>query len=148
MENVQPTPAMRSEAQSGAAAQPPGRHRMELWISHVLRAGVTVSAAVIAVGLVLRLLQGPGPGQAASLHDLQARGDHAIAIDPNLILTGVLHGRGSGIIQLGLLLLILTPITRVAMTMVLFLLQRDHVFTLVTLVVLAILILGLIGVGA
>lgn len=127
---------------------PPGGHPMEIWISYVLRAGVLLAAAVIAAGLLLFLIQGPGAGDPTSLHDLQARAGRAIAVSLGSILDSATRGHASGIIQIGLLLLILTPIARVGMTVVLFVAQRDRIFTAVTLIVLAILVLGLIGVGA
>lgn len=49
--------------------------------------------------------------------------------------------------QLGLLLLIRTPVVRVAMTMALFAAQGDWTFVLITGWVLALLVLGLVGVS-
>jgi len=51
--------------------------------------------------------------------------------------------RGRGIIQLGLLLLIATPVARVAFSVAAFALQRDRLYVVVTLVVLAILLYSL-----
>ena len=55
-----------------------------------------------------------------------------------------LQGRGRGIIQLGLLLLIATPIARVVFSVYAFARQRDRTYVLVTLVVLAVLLYSLI----
>jgi uncharacterized membrane protein len=54
-----------------------------------------------------------------------------------------LHGRG--LIQLGLLILIATPIARVAFSVVAFLYQRDWTYVVVTLIVLALLVYSLFG---
>jgi len=57
-------------------------------------------------------------------------------------------GDATGIVQLGLLLLILTPIVRVAFTLVAFVLQRDGTYIVVTTIVLALLLFGLVFGGA
>ena len=54
--------------------------------------------------------------------------------------------RGRGIIQLGLLVLIATPVLRVAFTIFAFLEQRDHLYVVVTLIVLTFLLISLTGV--
>lgn len=121
---------------------------MELWISYVLRGGVLIAAAVIGFGVLLLLIEGPGPGDPTSLAQLDARGNRAISIDPAMILAGVSQLRAASVIELGILLLILTPVTRVAMTVVLFARQHDRVFVLITCVVLVVLLFGLVGLGS
>ena len=148
MENGQELRLTMSGLTSGETTHSPGGHPMEIWISYVLRVGVLIAAAIIALGLLLLFVQGPGPGDPTSLHDLQARGGRAIGVDFLSLLRSALKGRASSVIQIGVLALILTPIARVAMTAVLFVAQRDRIFTAITLVVLAILVLGLIGIGA
>jgi uncharacterized membrane protein len=63
--------------------------------------------------------------------------------------TGIVHEavalQGRGLIQLGLLILIATPIARVAFSFVAFLYQRDWTYVLVTLIVLALLFYSLFG---
>jgi uncharacterized membrane protein len=61
------------------------------------------------------------------------------------ILHGVSALRPTAIIQLGLVLLIATPVARVAMSLVAFILQRDRVYVVVTTIVLALLIFSLTG---
>ena len=61
------------------------------------------------------------------------------------MLRGIGRADGKSLIQLGLLALILTPISRVAMSLFLFLRERDRVFTLITAAVLCILLGGLIA---
>ena len=53
--------------------------------------------------------------------------------------------RGRGIIQLGLLVLLATPVARVAFSVVAFALQRDRLYVAVTLVVLAVLLYSIVG---
>ena len=57
----------------------------------------------------------------------------------------VLAFRGRGLIQFGLLLLIATPVARVAFSVAAFAIQRDRLYVVVTLIVLAILTYSLAG---
>jgi uncharacterized membrane protein len=61
------------------------------------------------------------------------------------IVRAALDLRGRGLIQLGLLLLIATPVARVAVSLVAFLRQRDRTYTLVTAFVLLLLLASLNG---
>jgi uncharacterized membrane protein len=61
------------------------------------------------------------------------------------IVKDALAFRGRGLIQLGLLLLIATPIARVAFSVVAFVIQRGRPYVVVTLIVLAVLIYSLTG---
>ena len=56
--------------------------------------------------------------------------------------------RGRGLIQLGLLLLIATPVARVAFSVVAFAMQRDRLYVVVALIVLAVLMCSLTGARA
>jgi uncharacterized membrane protein len=64
-------------------------------------------------------------------------------------ISGILHEalalRGRGLIQLGLLILIATPIARVAFSLFAFLYQRDWLYVVVTLMVLGLLLYSLVG---
>ena len=63
------------------------------------------------------------------------------------VLNDLLVLRSRGIIQLGILLLILTPVARVAFSVFAFWQQRDRLYIIVTLIVLVILIHGLLATG-
>jgi uncharacterized membrane protein len=69
--------------------------------------------------------------------------------EPLTSVTSVVHHAFAGdplaIIQLGLVLLIATPIARVALTLAAFVIQRDWLYTALTAVVLGILMWGLLG---
>ena len=131
-----------------ATAPAPAGHSLELWISYVLRFGVLTAGAVILTGLVLYLVNGPDAGRPTSLDQLTADGGQSIDVSWHSIVEGLGNFEATSIILLGLLILILTPLTRVAMTFVLFILQRDRIFVAITGIVLVILILGFIGIGA
>ncbi|MFX8937990.1 DUF1634 domain-containing protein, partial [Acinetobacter baumannii] len=88
-------------------------------ISTMLRVGVFLSAAVVAIGGVLFLLH---HGQAvADYHHFTGSPTALRHVRGVLAATG--RGDAAGIIQLGLLLLIATPVLRVAFTAWLFLRQ-------------------------
>lgn len=119
-------------------------HPVESWIARVLWTGVVLSSAVILAGLVLALL-GPQP---AGVHGaLDRAGPWAHVSSFHSLLRGLAGGDPFAVLQLGLLLLILTPVVRVAVTVALFALQGDWIFATIAGIVLALLTLGLGGFG-
>lgn len=108
-------------------------------IGHLLRAGVLLSAFVVLLGGVLYLRQ------AAHVR----RDYHTFhGITPSLkTIPGVLHRAAKfdpeSIIQLGLLLLITTPVARVAFSIAAFALERDWLYVGITLLVLGVLFFSL-----
>ena len=107
----------------------------------LLRAGVVLSAVVILIGAVVYLKsQGHMPAQYGVF-----RGEPADLRGVKGILTDALARDGSGIIQLGLLFLIATPVARVAFSVFALAVQRDRLYVLATLVVLAVLAFSLSG---
>jgi uncharacterized membrane protein len=54
---------------------------------------------------------------------------------------------GRGIIQLGLLVLVATPVARVVFSQISFLIQRDYTYVVITMIVLAVLVYSLAGGG-
>lgn len=126
--------------------QSAAQERLDLLISRVLRLGVTVAAVIGAVGLVLFFVRGPQPGEPQSLHELLTLRAGSLATSPQQLLEGLLTGQPEDIMRVGLLVLILTPTARVALTLILFLLERDFVFVIISAIVLLILLLGFVGI--
>jgi uncharacterized membrane protein len=129
--------------------------RMELLISYVLRAGVLLSAAVILLGVV-RLAVTRDTGYAPILpHHLpailafhQSGGPGYFPTSPAAVGREALAGKPYAIIGLGLLLLIATPVVRVALSVVFFLAQQDWLYVGITVFVLAVLLASLVvGIG-
>jgi uncharacterized membrane protein len=118
--------------------------RVEIVISWVLRVGVVTSLAVVVVGLVLIFVHHPELLTSATrLQDLTQRGTvfpHTLSE----VFQGVMQTRGEATVAVGLLLLILTPVTRVAVSILAFIYQRDRVFTFITLTVLIILLMSFV----
>jgi uncharacterized membrane protein len=73
--------------------------------------------------------------------------EQQVTVRPSTIARGVAAGDAVSIIQVGIFALILTPVTRVAMTVILFAIEREKIFVLVTLTVFLILLFGLTGLG-
>ena len=114
----------------------------ELTISLVLRIGVTVSVAIFLVGLVVIFVHHPsfatfsGSLSYHTLTDSGAQFPHSVAA----VVSSLRAGEGRGIIVLGAVVLILTPILRVVVAMVSFAIEKDPAMTLVTLYVLLVLV--------
>ena len=115
--------------------------RAEQIIGTLLRVGVTLAALVITAGGVLYLWRhGQEHPGYATFHGIPDELKH-----PGSIVRGVLAGRGRSLIQLGLLLLISTPVARVAFSVFAFARQRDWTYVGITLLVLAVLVYSLSG---
>ncbi len=115
-------------------SQPPGEPQAVATtyaiIGWVLQGGVIVSVVVIAIGLLLLSLQPNtfAPQQLQMLpHTFAQVGTALLALQPQAV------------IALGLLLLIATPVVRVAISMVAFAVERDWRFVVISLLVLLIL---------
>lgn len=113
-------------------------------ISLVLRVGVTTSLVLIAAGTLVSFL-GPGGygSQAGELARLTGPGG-AFPRSFSWLLGGLLHLNGSAVIVAGLILLIATPVLRVAVSIVSFAKERDRPFVVITSVVLGLLLLSLL----
>lgn len=128
---------------------------MELMISYVLRVGVLLSAAIILAGVLLFAIR-QDTGYAKVLpHHLQALLSFHQTSGPGFFPTsleevgrGAVAGRPYAIICLGILLLIATPVVRVALSVLFFLVQGDWLYVGITLFVLGVLLLSMFaGIG-
>lgn len=117
-------------------------HRIELIIGILLRLGVSIAGCVVFFGAIVYLIR----NGAAPLPDYKSfHGESAQLSTVEGILSGILAFRGRAIIQLGVLLLIATPVARVVFSAVAFALEKDKLYVFITLVVLVILLLSLVG---
>jgi uncharacterized membrane protein len=113
---------------------------LENIIGQLLRAGVLLSAAIVTVGGIAYLVQ--WHAAAANYHHFAARGAEIRTVSG--IVRSAAHLNSEGLMQAGLLLLILTPVARVAMAIVGFALEPDRLYAAVSLIVLVILAFSLI----
>lgn len=118
--------------------------RIEQFLGNLLRAGVMLSALVVLVGAVLYLAR----HGAASKDYAEFHGEPAKYTNMLEIVGAAGQGEGRAIIQLGILLLLATPVARVALSAVAFAMERDRLYVAFTLVVLTLLLLSLTGVAA
>jgi uncharacterized membrane protein len=110
-------------------------------IGRVLRVGVLISGAFVLLGGIIYLIR--YGLQFPDYHLFQGEPDNLRTISG--IITGILTFRPQGIIQFGILILIATPIARVAFSIYAFARQRDSVYVIITLVVLTALIFSFTG---
>lgn len=115
--------------------------KVEDIIGNLLRIGVGVSAAVVLAGAAAYLIR-HGFGHA---NYRVFRGEPSDLRTLRGILRAALGLHPRGIIQFGLLLLIATPVARVAFSVFAFAIERDRMYVVFTLIVLTILILSLTG---
>jgi len=136
------------ESPSPPPSPPPPRpaarwtdEQVDQLLGNLLRLGVIVATVVAAIGGVLFLAR----------HGFEPSKGHVFVGEPaelrsvGAIVRGAVALRPDAVVQLGLVLLIATPVARVAMSLVAFILQRDRVYVVVTAIVLALLIFSLSG---
>ncbi|MGA2924139.1 MAG: DUF1634 domain-containing protein [Candidatus Sulfotelmatobacter sp.] len=115
--------------------------RMQTFIGNLLRAGVLTSALMVAIGAAVYLVRhGHSP---TSYRTFQSEPSNLRTVGG--IFREALAFRGRGIIQLGLLLLIATPVARVAFSIFGFAQEHDRLYVIVASIVLLILAYSLIG---
>jgi uncharacterized membrane protein len=112
---------------------------LETAIGTLLRVGVLLAAAVVTIGGLLYLAQ--HYSQHVSYRTFETGGSDMRTISG--IVRSAAHLQSEGLIQFGLLLLIATPIARVAFAAIGFALERDRLYVAVSLIVLAILAFSL-----
>lgn len=98
-----------------------GQRRLEIVLHHMLVAGVYISSALMLLGLVLSVVQLGGVPDR--LPEIRAVLPLALALEP------------AGLLALGLITLIATPILRVAGSVIGFLYEHDWLYAFITFIV-------------
>ena len=117
--------------------------RMEKIVGHILQVGVIAAGSIVLLGGILYL----GRYGFVSPHYDVFHGEPANLRSVSGIMKSALSFHTRGLIQLGVLLLIATPIARVVFSIIAFALERDRAYILVTLIVLGVLFYSLFGGG-
>jgi len=115
--------------------------RLEAIIGNLLRAGVVIAATIMSIGGVIYLAHS---GESLARYRL-FHGERADLRQVKGVLSDASSGDGPGIMQLGLLLLIATPVARVAFSLAAFAVQRDRLYVVLTLAVLGVLTFSMAG---
>ncbi|MGH7242298.1 MAG: DUF1634 domain-containing protein [Phycisphaerales bacterium] len=119
----------------------PHKRDLEASLATLLTAGTALAAVVLFFGAAMYL-----------------RADHAQVLNfktfnPSAhasvfsVFRDAIKLDGASVMQLGVVLLILTPVTRVLFTLLAFLYKRDWMYVVVTVIVLGVLCYGLFGSG-
>ena len=114
--------------------------QFENFVGNQLRVGVIISAIVTLIGGVFYIFH---------YGSMSTNYQHFHRVAVNLcnikgILQSALQLSPQGIIQLGVLLLLATPIVRVALSIFGFALQRDRLYTIITIIVFVVLMYSLL----
>jgi uncharacterized membrane protein len=115
--------------------------RLERFISTLLRTGVLVSGSVVLAGGICYLLGHGTERTAYRVYHEEAAAYRSM----RAIVGGAAHLDCRAVIQFGLLLLIATPMARVALSLAAFAFERDRTYVVITIIVLAILLYGLVS---
>ena len=114
--------------------------KLEVVIGYTLRLGVITAAVIVLIGGVLYLVEnGATVPPYHAFHGVSKHSDNLAGMARNIAALN-----SYGIIQLGLLVLIATPIVRVLFSVIAFALERDILYVVATLLVLGILLYSLL----
>jgi uncharacterized membrane protein len=130
---------LKTSASSTPAKEPFDDRRMEIIIGRLLQTGVLLAAITVFVGGVIYLAT--HANQPANYRTFSS--ESANLRHPSQLLHLLKIGDASAVIQIGILLLIATPVARVLFGVIGFGIERDRFYTAVSLAVLAILLFSL-----
>jgi len=112
---------------------------IEQIMGNLLRYGVLASLCVVLIGAIFYLSQHGSEKPSYR----QFTGEPKRLIEIGKVWQTALQGRGRSVIQLGLFILIATPIARIIFSIVGYILERDYLYIAITLVVLAVILFSL-----
>lgn len=121
------------------AKQPIRDKDIEQMMGNLLRFGVLASMLVVFTGAILYLFQ---HGHEAPAY-LQFHGEPKRLTEAKAVWQTAMQGRGRSVIQLGLFILIATPIARIVFSVIGYVLEKDYLYVLITLIVLSVIIYSL-----
>ncbi|SRR5712692_7259352 len=102
-------------------------------LAYSLRVGVLVGALLSVVGLGSWAIHGFGPVDSANSSNV------------GRLLASAVTGNPAGIVYLGVIILIATPIFRVALSVLFFAFEKDRKYVAITLLVLGMLVFALVS---
>ena len=118
-------------------------HRIESMMGRLLQVGVLIASTVVLIGGLLYLRAHAGITKDYSTF----KGEPASLRHPIELFRLLMTGDPAAVVQLGVLLLIATPIARVIFAAIGFAVERDRLYVAISLAVLAVLIFGLLHIA-
>ena len=109
-------------------------------VGNLLRYGVWISLSVAFIGGIVYLLH---HGSEIENYSVFKENDQNIFEVIAAVYNGVVQGQGESIIFFGIVLLFLTPVFRVLLSLFSFLLEKDHLYVIVTTIVIGIIIMSI-----
>jgi len=119
-----------------------GDRDVEKVVGQLLRFGVITASLVVLLGGILLLTQSGG-GIRPDYHVFKGEQDSYITFEG--IFLGLFTFKPMAIIQFGVLLLIITPIMRIVFSLFAFILEKDKLYVIITLLVLGIILASTFG---
>lgn len=114
---------------------------MQLLLGRVLRAGTVMSICIVFFGGVIYLYR---HGMAVANYN-KFTGVPYFVQHTHVLIAGAFNLKGQAIIQLGIILLIATPILRVIFSTVGFVLEKDYMYVGISLLVLLIIFMSMVN---
>ena len=119
-----------------------GDHDIEQYIGLQLRFGVVLASITVLIGGTMLLMR---HGHSLMPDYRHFTGTAAGLTTFSEVITGLANFDPKAIIQAGLIILIATPVIRIALSLFGFILEKDRMYTLITIVVLAIMMVSIFG---
>lgn len=114
---------------------------MQIIIGWILRTGVAVSMIIVITGGLLFVYHyGHSTADYSSF-----KGVPYFLNDIGSVIKGIFNLRSQAIIQLGIILLIATPVIRVLFSAIGFFIEKDYLYTAMTLIVLLIILFSMVS---
>jgi uncharacterized membrane protein len=112
---------------------------IEKIMGNLLRYGVILSAIIVIIGAVIYLFQ---HGNALPNYK-EFAGEPKGITEVKKVWKTAFDGRGRSIIQLGLLVLIATPIARIIFSIIGYIFEKDYLYIIITIIVLSVILFSL-----
>jgi uncharacterized membrane protein len=119
---------------------------MNIVISNLLKYGVILSTAFVVLGLAIIFVKNP-PAFPTTVEQLTSSNFGKTTLDVGVLLSGVAAANPIYVIQLGLIILLATPVLRVVASVLLFAAEKDRTYVAITLIVLVVLLVSIFVIG-
>jgi len=120
----------------------PGDRDIELLVGRLLRTGVITASCIVLLGGILFLIQHGSAPMPSYQHFNGEDGNYTTF---GGIISSTLQFNAKGIVQFGVMVLIATPILRIALSLLGFALEKDKLYVFITTIVLCVMLFSTIG---